>query len=203
MASMVETQGLTRAVGRAVAVLVCLSLATGWSASGWADTVYKVVGDNGVVSFSDTPPANEAGMEILEIDTPPAPELAESAQEQLQAMRETTDRMVEDRRQRELHRAELSRAKAGPVPQVQVVDYSSSRIYDGSYPVYYPSYYPYPLYRPGCCGHRPSHPGQRPPHYPQRPVQLPADGIISPGHDYPASLIRRGYSPPVRAAFEK
>jgi hypothetical protein len=31
---------------------------------------------------------------------------------------------------------------------------------------------------------------------------LPAQ-VISPGHNYPASLVRRGYSPPVRAAFEK
>ena len=128
------------------------------------------------------------------------PDDSESTQAQLEAMRETTDRMVADRQQREKHRAEMRKLQAESEPQPQVVEYGApvdnSSIYTG--------YYPYPVYRPGG-GYRPrpTHPIARPPLRPRPPVYPPRSDIISPGHDYPASLIRRGYSPEVRAAFEK
>ncbi len=161
-----------------------------------AATVYKTVDENGVVSYSDTAPAIEQEAEVMVIDVP-APQDSESAQEQLEAMRETTDRMVADRQQREKHRAEMRKLQAESEPQV--IEYgapaSNSGIYTG--------YYPYPVYRPGGYRPRPTHPIARPPLRPRPPGYPPRGDIISPGHDYPASLIRRGYSPEVRAAFEK
>ena len=124
-----------------------------------------------------------------------------SAQEQLEAMRETTDRMVADRQQREKHRAELRQLQAEKTRQTQVIEYSEPTDYSYSRSGVYSGYYPYPVYRPGA-GHRPRPPIARPPMRPRPPAHLPAQRVISPGHDYPASLIRKSYSPPVRAAFE-
>ena len=67
-----------------------------------AATVYKTVDENGVVSYSDTAPAQDQQAEVMVIDVQ-APADDELAQEQLEAMRETTDRMVTDRQQREKH----------------------------------------------------------------------------------------------------
>jgi len=160
-----------------------------------AATVYKTVDENGVVSYSDTAPAIEQEAEVMVIDVP-APQDSESAQEQLEAMRETTDRMVADRQQREKHRAEMRKLQAESEPQV--IEYGAPADSGGIYT----GYYPYPVYRPGGYRPRPTHPIARPPLRP-RPGYPPREDIISPGHDYPASLIRRGYSPEVRAAFEK
>ena len=128
-----------------------------------AQQVYKTVDENGVVSFSDTPPADEQDVEVLEIKTPAA-QAPEDHLERLDAMRETTDRMAADRREREKHRAELreinSRNQQALEPQVvehrNTTDYWP--IYGG--PVYgYPGRPPYrPGYRP-----RPEHPIARPP----------------------------------------
>lgn len=171
-----------------------------------AATVYKTVDAKGVVTYSDTPPPEGTEAETLVIDVQEA-ESAQGAQDQLEAMRETTDRMVADRQQRERHRAEMRKLQSESLPQV--IDDSAAAGYDGPYTGYYPylAYRPRsghrPGYRPGG-GYwpRPEHPGARPPLRPRPPVHIPAEDIISPGHDYPASLIRRSYSPEVRAAFE-
>jgi len=176
--------------------LVALWLSVFWSGIALATTVYKTLDENGVVSYSDTPPVEEVPVETMVIDVQ-APQLNETAQDQLEAMRETTDRMVADRQQREKHRAELRQQQAQSQAPPQVVQYTNPDSYTGISS----GYYPYPVYRPGHRP-RPGHPSVRPPLRPHKPVQLPAQ-IISPGHNYPASLIRRGYSPPVRAAFEK
>jgi hypothetical protein len=136
--------------GVLAAVLLAFSL------QGLADTVYKTVDEQGVVSFSDTPPeAVEQPVEILEIATP-EPVDPEAYEERLQAMREATDRMAQDRREREKHRAELRELAAREQAQrpVQV-----------QYPIV-EQYYPYPVrlrppYRPPW---RP--PGHYPPHRP-------------------------------------
>jgi len=199
MAISEASEGIERhpAVSVAAAALVVFALVC--TVPTMAATVYKTVDENGVVSYSDTPPADDVQVEILEIFSA-APALSESAQEQLEAMRETTDRMVADRQQREQHRAELRKLQAQSEPPTQVIEYATPPSYVGGT---YPVYYPYPGYRPGR-GHRPrpEHPIARPPLRPGSPGQVPARGVISPGYDYPASLIRRGYSPAVRAAFE-
>ena len=185
-----------RARSRGLCVLALALLAAG---SAPAATVYKTVDENGVVSYSDTAPVTEQEAEVLVIDVQD-PDDSESTQAQLEAMRETTDRMVADRQQREKHRAEMRKLQAESEPQPQLIEYGApvdnSSIYTG--------YYPYPVYRPGG-GYRPrpTHPIARPPLRPRPPGYPPRSDIISPGHDYPASLIRRGYSPEVRAAFEK
>lgn len=180
---------------RALAVILLLSV---HSAISVGATVYKTVDEEGVVSYSDTPPAKEVPVETLVIDVQ-APQLGESAQEQLDALRETTDRMVADRQQREKHRAEMREQQAQTQSQTlpQPVATTAPGLYSGTYP----TYYPYPVYRP-VRHPRPVHPIARPPLRPQTPAPLPA-GVISPGYNYPASLVRRGYSPQVRAAVEK
>jgi len=175
-----------------------------------AATVYKTVDAKGVVTYSDTPPPEGAEVETLVIDVQQA-EPSQDAQDQLEAMRETTDRMVADRQLREQHRAEMRKLQSESRPQV--VDDSATSGYDGTYTGYYPYNYPYPVYRPRPGHHpghlpgggywpRPGHPIAWPPLRPRPPVRIPAEDIISPGYDYPASLIRRSYSPEVRAAFE-
>jgi Domain of unknown function (DUF4124) len=173
-----------------------------------AATVYKTVDAKGVVTYSDTPPAEGAGVETLVIDVQAA-QPSQGAQDQLEAMRETTDRMVADRQQREQHRARIRKLQLQSEPRPQVIDYSAPAGYDGIYTGNYPSYYPYSIYRPrpgyrpgGGYWPRPGYPNFRPPLRPRPPVHIPAEDIISPGYDYPASLIRRSYSPEVRAAFE-
>mgnify|MGYP003630760113 CR=1 FL=1 len=161
-----------------------------------AATVYKTVDEKGVVSYSDTPPAEEVPVETLVIDVQ-APELSDTAQEQWQALRETTDRMVADRQQREKHRAEMREQQAQSQAPPQVAEYTEPGFNNGTSR----AYYPYPVYRP-VRRPRPVHPIARPPLRHQVPAHTPA-GVISPGYDYPASLVRRGYSPQVRAAFEK
>jgi hypothetical protein len=183
-----------QALPRLVVVMALLSAF--WTNAASAATVYKTVDENGVVSYSDTPPPEEVPVETMVIDVQ-TPDLSETSQEQLEAMRETTDRMVADRQQREKHRAEMRQQQVASQAQPQVVQYTNPGSYSGTYS----GYYPYPVYRPGHRP-RPGHPIVRPPLRPHKPVQLPA-GVISPGYDYPASLVRRGYSPQVRAAFKK
>lgn len=164
------------------------------SAEATAATVYKTVGADGVVSYSDTRPLQEGEVETLEIDVR-SPELTETERERLAAMRETTDRMVADRQQREKHRAELRQEQLREPVQYPAPVYPQNSGSSGAYP--YPVYYPYPVLRPGAWGKpRPVHPIARPPF---RPMTNPG----SPAHDYPASLIRRHYNPQVRAAFEQ
>jgi hypothetical protein len=68
-------------------------------------TVYRSVDEQGVVTFSDQPPADSPA-DVIEIDVA-APEPDPQLEARLEAMRETTDRMAADRREREQHRAEL------------------------------------------------------------------------------------------------
>lgn len=134
-----------------------------------AQQVYKTVDENGVVSFSDTPPADEQEVEVLQIDAPPA-QAPEDHLEQLNAMRETTDRMAADRREREKHRAELREinARSQQAAEPQVVEYRNTTDY---WPVYGAPVYGHPgrpPYRPGYRP-KPEHPIARPPVRPAAP----------------------------------
>lgn len=73
-----------------------------------ADTVY-VTREDGVTSFSDTPPAEGEALETITVQAPPASD-PEQFEERLAQMRESTDRMAAERRAREKHRAELRAA---------------------------------------------------------------------------------------------
>jgi hypothetical protein len=138
-----------------------------------AATVYRTVDENGVVTFSDTPPSVEVPVETMEIDTP-APQDPAAHQQRLEDMRETTDRMAADRRERERHRAELREIDA----RTQAYQTPAQPVYDpyGSYlPVYgrrsYSGHYR-PPWRPGYKP-RPEHPIARPP---LRPSHYAAGG---------------------------
>lgn len=145
-------------------------------------TVYRTVDENGVVSFSDSPPEGDPDAESFQIATP-EPQDAEEAQQRLEDMRETTDRMASDRREREKHRAELREIQGDQQRQQQQ---QSPQYYDRGYIDYYPPIYTsgrsirrqdyygsapwHPDYRP-----RPEHPIARPPVRPgiERPRELP------------------------------
>jgi hypothetical protein len=123
-----------------------------------ATTVYKTVDDKGVVSFSDKSP-EEGEAEVLQINTAtPQPDGETLAN--LEAMRETTDRMAADRREREKHRAELRDIAA------------RKQAYQATPPVY-TQYYPYPVYsrNPVRPGRPPYHPGYGP--KPVHPIVRP------------------------------
>lgn len=139
-------------------------------------TVYKTVDENGVVSFSDTPPGDPAQAEKLQINAPP-PSSTGEYQQNLEDMRETTDRMAADRREREKHRAEMRELQARTNAYGEP-DYSSSGYDDYSYVTGYRGYNrggrykpgkPWkpgrPPYRPGYKP-KPEHPIARPPHRP-------------------------------------
>ncbi|MEO0437808.1 MAG: DUF4124 domain-containing protein [Pseudomonadota bacterium] len=84
-----------------VLAAICLLCAV---QSAHSQTVYKSV-ENGVTTFSDAPPA-EGDAERIELQLPPKPDAA-LLSERLAEMRETTDRMAADRREREQTRAAL------------------------------------------------------------------------------------------------
>jgi hypothetical protein len=76
-------------------------------------TVYKTV-EGGVPSFSDTAPPDGEAVEVITLQTVPAADDA-LLEQRLDEMRSTTDRMVSDRRERELHRAALREQRQEPV----------------------------------------------------------------------------------------
>lgn len=142
--------------------------------SAHAQTVYRSVDETGAVSFSDTPPADEQAVEELTLNVAP-PQDPEAYEQSLEDMRETTDRMAEDRREREKHRAEMRELAARTASNQQasqqsLVDhYSTSWSSTGSGYYYRPGRPPWrPGYRP-----KPEHPIYRPPVMPQpsRPTE--------------------------------
>jgi len=161
-----------------------------YSLPGYATTVYKSVDERGVVTFSDSPPEDSTLVEAVEIDVPPAPDGAQ-AQQRLEDMRETTDRMVADRMAREKHRAEMrelqAKTDAMQAPQYYPEDDYYPTLYSGGY---YNYAYPYrrPYRRGGYV--RPEHPISRPP---LRPDTSYMD-------NFPAPHIRPLFTPRTRGA---
>ena len=137
-------------------IFLILCSGTGFAAT----TVYKTVDDKGVVSFSDTSPEEgEAEAEVLQINTATSQPDGEQLTN-LEAMRETTDKMAADRREREKHRAELREIAAEKQPYYAT-------------PPAYTQYYPYPIYsrHPVRPGRPPYHPGYGP--KPVHPIVRP------------------------------
>ena len=168
-----------RFIPRLLIVLACGAVAMGQA------TVYKSVDEHGVVTFSDTPPADADSAERVEIHAPP-PSSTGEYEANLEAMRETTDRMAADRREREKHRAELreSQARAAayrnpPEPEPYRYDNYISG-YDRGWGYYQPGK---PPWRPGHRP-RPEHPIARPPH------RLPPDDGLSRPTDNNSQLMR-------------
>jgi hypothetical protein len=177
------------------------ALATLWCLPACAATIYKSIDENGVVQFSDTRPRDEIVVETLEIEEAVSPP-AGQAQQRLEDMRETTDRMVADRMARERHRAELRQLDAQTNAQRDTQDtpdyLDTSPVYLGYYN--YPAARPWPRWPPHH--RRPEQPITYPPLRPQ--VEQRSSGMRPlPGNDYPGSLIRKSYDPKVREAFER
>lgn len=110
----------------------------------FAQTVYRTV-EEGVTTFSDSPP-DRGYAEVLEIDVPP-PVGAGVAEERLAEMRETTDRMVRDRRDREKYRAEMrksQRSAAAVPPPTPIASWSQ-----GFWPAFQRPIRARPPFRPG------------------------------------------------------
>jgi hypothetical protein len=136
------------------------------SAHAVSDTVYKSVDENGAISFSDVPPENGDETEKLQLVTPQPSSSGESLAN-LEAMRETTDKMAADRREREKHRAEMRELQASKQSQTA----SSTDYVDDYYPMTtgYNNrrYYNHrPPYRPGLHP-KPEQPIARPPMRPR------------------------------------
>jgi len=157
-------------------LLIMVFLAAPTVAATEAQTVYKTVED-GVPTFSDTPPADGAA-DVLTLDVPPPADDA-LLETRLSAMRESTERMAEDRREREKHRAALrSLNTPAPAPAETPIREQPATVWAGGYwPAYGFPARPRPPYRP----HRP------------RPTPLPIAepppgwSVIQPGN---AQLMR-------------
>jgi hypothetical protein len=132
--------------------LLALALTFACTLQAASTVVYRSVDGNGVVSFSDTPPATDTPSRKLEIATPSGTSTRPYLQ-RLEAMRTTTDRMVRDRLKRERQRLQVRLARqrqalreaaaapaVAPRPDPQVV----------IYPLYPPPHYHPDLRR----GHR-------------------------------------------------
>ena len=155
---------MTRVLG-AIFLIFCLPCA--------AATIYKSVDAKGRVTYSDQLPIETTLVDILEY-TETAPTLAADDAERLAEMRETTDRMAADRREREASRAKAREDRVAT--QTVLVQQE---------PYYYPVY-----------GRRRHHPVIRPPIHRPLPIGQPA--IRS---QYPAKLVRQHYSSAAARVF--
>ncbi len=168
-----------------------------------ATTVYKTVDEKGRISFSDQPPPAGEAVEVLDYSTPSVtPSEIDTAR--LQAMRETTDRMAADRREREAHRAKLrteaAAARTAANPQPVYADYYPNRVIVGRRGFLGPGYGRPPLLHPRPPTLQP--PIARPPAKPGRPgYPLINRDVISRYNEYPATLIRKHYKGGARREF--
>ncbi len=161
--------------GRSILLYSVLALC---SLPALATTVYKSVDESGVVRFSDTPPADQTPVETLEIMVPQAAVSPTESLQQLQQMRETTDRMAAARQEREQHR-ELRRQRqreAEPAPDRGVQQEELVR-----YQYIYVPVTPRPPWRPHHFHRPPPHAGPplRSPHIVRGPNSQLMRPIVS------------------------
>ncbi|MCZ6830848.1 MAG: DUF4124 domain-containing protein [Gammaproteobacteria bacterium] len=154
-----------------------------------AATVYKSVDARGRVTFSDSPPVQAVSVEklVIEVQAAADPDLY---LQRLAAMTEVTDKIAADRKQREQTRAQSRRW-----PQDHYSGGRPTVVQDG-YTAGYSGYGRFSGVRGRHYrkGHYPSHPIAHPPLLPARGPALV--------NQYPASLVRRSYSPQVAAIFQ-
>ena len=155
---------MTRVLGT-IFLLFCLPCA--------AATIYKSVDAQGRVTYSDQLPVDTTVVDILEY-TETAPTLAADDAARLAEMRDTTDRMAADRREREASRARVREDRVAS--QTVVVQQE---------PYYYPVY-----------GRRRHRAIIRPPIH--RPLPLGHSAIRS---QYPAKLVRQHYTSTAARVF--
>jgi hypothetical protein len=123
------------------------------------DTVYKIVDENGRVTYSSTPPEGAQKATTLDVPPPPTAEQAQEAETRVQRLEEATDKAEKARREREQAEAvakaqQQSSVYITPVPVVG----------NGQLPYSYPAYgggywYDPPFRHPDQRPDRPSRPG--------------------------------------------
>ena len=155
--------------------------------AGLATTVYKSTDENGAVSFSDTLPEDSPAIETFEITIHET--ASTDSTELLEEMRQTTDRMAADRREREKHRAEMRQLQSDAARQKSNPVYPA--YYDAITSNYSAAYHRYPLKRPAW----PRHPIVRP------PLRPPNQG--KPIEQFPAPHIRPLFTPRTRGAVRQ
>ncbi len=140
-------------------------------------TIYKSVDEYGNTRFSDTPPGDGSATEIIQVNS--AEPLSDAQyRARLDDMRQTTDRLVAARQERERLRAELRQAAVDEAASTPTMEPAAAEDWrdDGSY-------YPYPVYAPYPRARNQPHYGR--PHY--RPYLSPPwrqpGGRIIPGNN--------------------
>lgn len=146
---------------------LCLSLLL---PPAWATTVYRSVGNNGEVLFSDQPPASGTASEVVHVAAGSATADAET---RLRELRLTTRRMVQARRERE---AERAHARS---PSIR---YTTNRDFPDPQTATPPQPAPVLWIHPLVHGRYPG-PLWHPPHRPIAPARVPPGfQMIQPGN---------------------
>ncbi len=124
------------------------------SSFAFAEEIYKIVDEDGNVTYSAEPPDGSQTAEKIEVQPPPSEEDTKAAQERLKKIREDADKAAQARAEAAKLEAERAADSTTVIVQPGV----------GSLPV------PYPYYH-----YRGEH--YRPPHHRPRPVPLPGKKI--------------------------
>lgn len=156
-------------------ILACVFLL---SPSLLAQTVYKTVED-GVTSFSDSPP-DAGAVEVLSIEVPPVSDDG-MLEERLAEMRDTTDRMAEDRREREKHRAELRELQQTPALPAVAAEPATGTMTTTWQGEYWPGYVRPIRPRPPMRPHPPGRPQPLPQPLPHT-QSVPGWSVMQPGN---------------------
>lgn len=144
---------------------ILMAIMLGAALPGGAATVYKSVDADGNVSYSDQPP--KTGATVERIDIPESrPARSEEDAARLEAMREVTARMREDRLERERARAEEAARLYYPPPAPRPTESSRS---DQWVPLYYPLYPRWPHHPPEVHPRPPWRPHPKPEPYTSNP----------------------------------
>lgn len=173
------------------------------SLEGGATTIYKSVDAQGRVTFSDQPPPADEVVDVYEYREPP-PSRSALDEERIEAMREVTERMAADRREREANRTRARTTGRHP----QSASGGGNGFYDDDYgdydysPGFYAGYGPAVHHR-RVHKRRPGiHPPIARPPIARPPTGWPADSRHATRlNQYPASLIRRHYTSAARRVF--
>ena len=193
------------------------------SLEGGATTIYKSVDAQGRVTYSDQPPLVDEVVDVYEYREPP-PSRSALDVERIEAMREVTERMAADRREREAKRARARTTGRHPQPApgggngFYDDDYGDYDYAPGFYEGYRPAVYHRRVHkrRPGIHPPIARPPIARPP-IGRPPIGRPPMGRPPMGrppegwpadsrratrlNQYPASLIRRHYTSAARRVF--
>ncbi len=157
-------------------ILIASLLLASVVAADESQTIYRSTDDSGAVSFSDRAPEDDRPVQVMQLEVPQAGS-AEEHRERMQQLSASADRMAEERRARERHRAEMRELAA----RSQVQDQAAQPVaYEQS-----PSYVLAPRY------HRPWRPPHvRPPHRPRPVPPVAGNTDLRANNAYNSQLMR-------------